>query len=132
MVTLVIDFFFFFFLSWQCIVPVKHKQPRNEVKCGIARDKLRNSLDIIETYFLKDRKFVGGDQISIADLQFMCECTQYWISQNYIYKGRPNMERWMKDCQDVLSAHFDPIFTKLYGVRDSGTYHYPIDVGQTN
>jgi len=117
--------------SWQCIVPVKHKQPRNEVKCEMARDQLRMSLDIVENYFLKDRKFIGGEEISIADLQFMCECTQYWISQNYIYKGRPNMERWMKNCQDVLSAHFDPIFSKLYNVRDSGTYHYPIDVGQT-
>ncbi len=85
----------------------------------------------MENFFLKDKKFVAGDSISIADLQFMCEVTQYWISKNDIYKGRPNMERWMKDCQKVLAAHFDTVFSKLYSVRDSGTYHYPIDVGQT-
>ena len=112
-------------------MPHKFKKPRDEAKCEAARERLRNSLDIVENYFLKGKKFVGGDEISIADLQFLCEVGQYWICKNDIYKGRPNMERWMQDCQAVLAPHFDVVFSKVYAVRDAGVYHHPIDVGQT-
>lgn len=117
-----------FFL--QALLPVKHKQPRNEAKCAETREILIKSLDVIESFFLKDKKFVAGDQISIADLAFLGEVTQYWVADCEIYKGRKNMERWMEECQKVLAPHFEPIFEKVYEIRKAGTYHYPIDVGQ--
>lgn len=88
------------------------------------------SLNIIESYFLKDKKFIAGDEISIADLEFLGEVTQYWIADCDIYKGRPNMERWMEDCQKVLGAHWESVFDKVYELRKAGTYSYPIDAGQ--
>lgn len=91
---------------------------------------LKASLDIIENYFLKDKKFIAGDEISIADLEFMGEVTQYWIANCEIYKGRPNMERWVTECQKVIGPHFEPIHAKVCELRTAGTYHYPIDVGQ--
>ena len=97
--------------------------------CSESLATLRNSLDIIENYFLKDKKFIAGDEISIADLQFIGETTQYWIANCDIYKGRPNMERWMEECQKVLAPHFDSITQKVYELRKAGTYHYPIDAG---
>ena len=39
----------------------------------------KKSKDMIENYFLKDKKFIGGDEISIADLQAVCEFTQFWM-----------------------------------------------------
>ena len=86
---------------------------------------------MIESYFLKDKKFVGGDQISIADLAFLGEVTQYWVADCDIYKGRPNMERWLEDCKKVLAPHFETIFERVYQLRKAGTYRYFIDVGQT-
>jgi glutathione S-transferase len=88
---------------------------------------LKASLNIIESYFLKDKKFIGGDEISIADLQFLGEVTQYWIADCDIYKGRPNMERWMEACQKQLAPCFDSIFDTVLEVRAAGTYHYNID-----
>ena len=79
---------------------------------------------------MKDRKFIAGDEISIADLEFLGEVTQYWIADCDIYKGRPNMERWMEECQKVLGAQWEPVFDRVYEVRKAGTYHYPIDAGQ--
>ena len=115
----------------QAILPVRSGQPRNEVKCAELREKLRKSLDIIENYFLKDRKFVAGDQVSIADLSFFAEVTQYWIANCDIYKGRPNMEKWVEECQKLLSQHLEEIFGICSELRKSGKYHATIDVGQT-
>ena len=114
----------------QALAPKKHNQPRNEVLCSESLKTLRNSLDIIENYFLKDKKFIGGEEISIADLEFIGEVTQYWIAGCNIYKGRPNMERWMEECQKVLSPHFEPVLQKVRELQKAGTYHYFIDVGQ--
>ena len=118
-------------LQRQAVLPVRSGQPRNEVKCTELREKLRESLDIIENYFLKDRKFVAGDQVSIADMSFFGEVTQYWIADCDIYKGRPNMEKWAEECQKLLSQHFEEIFGVCLELRKSGKFHASIDVGQT-
>ena len=112
----------------QAILPKRTQQPRNEAKCAELRTILKNSLETFETYFLKDRKFIGGDKISIADLQFLGEVTQYWIADCDIYKGRPNMEKWMEECQKVLAPHFESVFSIAFELRKAGTFHAPIDV----
>ena len=86
---------------------------------------------MIESHFLKDRKFIAGDHISIADLSFFGEVTQYWIANCDIYKGRPNMERWMEECQKALAPHFESIFGVCFELRKSGKFHTIIDVGQS-
>lgn len=110
---------------------MKDKKPRDEARCAEARETLIKALDLMDSYFLKDKDFVVGSEISIADLAFLGEVTQYWVANCDIYKGRPNIERWMERCQKVLAPHFEPIFDKVYEIRKAGTYHYPIDVGQT-
>lgn len=115
----------------QALAPIKYNRPLDKAKSAETLVTLKKSLNIIETYFLKDKKFVAGDQISIADLEFLAEVTQYWIAGCDIYKGRPNMERWMEDCQKALAPHFDSIYDEVYEIRKAGTYHYPIDAGQT-
>ena len=110
------------------MLPIAHNLPRDDAKCAETRATLIKSLDIIESYFLKDKKFVTGDEMSIADLSFLGEVTQYWIADCDIYKGRPNIERWMAECQKVLAPHFDPPCDKVYELRKAGTFRYPIDV----
>lgn len=114
------------------LAPIKYSRPRDNAKCAETLATLRESLDIVESYFLKDKKFVAGDEISIADLQFLGEVTQYWIADCDIYKGRPNMERWVDNCQKVLAPHFDQIFDKVLELRTAGTYRYPIDTAPTS
>ena len=113
------------------MLPVRTGEPRNEGKCAEMRKVLKNSLDMIEGHFLKDRKFIAGDHISIADLSFFGEVTQYWIANCDIYKGRPNMERWMEECQKALAPHFESIFGVCFELRKSGKFHTIIDVGQS-
>ena len=82
----------------------------------------------MENYFLKGRKFVGGENICIADLQFLCEMTQYCLMDKDLYKGRPNMERWVQDCKQCLAPYLDEVNQKVYKIREAGLFHAPLDV----
>lgn len=93
-----------------------------------ATETMKKSLNVVETYFLHNRKFIAGDEISIADILFMCEVTQYWLCQVNLCKGRPNMTRWLEECQRVLAPHFEELHKKVYSVRDSKTYSLGIDL----
>ncbi len=98
------------------------------MRCAELRASLKLALDFTENSLLKGKKFIGGDNISIADLQYLGEITQYLISHNEIYKGRPNMEQWMQDCESTLAPHFDKVFFKLRNVQASGHLKAEIDV----
>lgn len=50
----------------QVIGPRKTGQPRDDKRVAECTAVLKKSLDIIEDYFLKDKPFIGGDEISIA------------------------------------------------------------------
>ena len=77
----------------------------------------------MENYFLKDRKFIGGDEISIADVQAMTEFTQFWMMHIDPAEGYPRIGQWMKD---VKAAVGDPTFDKVhqfvYAMRDQNVF----------
>ena len=79
---------------------------------------LGKSKKMLETYFLKDHKFICGDQISIADLQAVCELTQFWVAGSDPCEGRPTLARWMGDVQTTLKPHFDEVHNMVYMARD--------------
>ena len=101
------------------ILPDRTGQPTPEPILKQTQTTLRKSVDIVEGYFVKDGKFVAGDQISIADLAFLGEVTQYWIMGMDLCQGNPNMTRWMEKCKAVLGATMDEVYQKVYQARDS-------------
>ncbi len=100
----------------------------NVAKVAELTRTLKKSLDIIENYFLKDRNYVAGDEMSIADLQFIGEATQYWMSGNELSQGRPNMERWVAEVRKALAPHFDKVYKPIYSIQKSGTFTYKMDL----
>ena len=101
------------------VLPKRTGQPTPEAILKHTQATLRKSVDVVEGYFVKDGKFVAGDQISIADLAFLGEVTQYWIMGVDLCQGNPNMTRWMEKCKAVLGATMDEVYEKVYKVRDS-------------
>ena len=83
---------------------------------------LRRSEKLLEGYFLKDTKFINSDEISIADLQAMCEFTQFWVTGVDPFEGKPKLAKWMDDCKKELSLHFDKVHKMVYYLRDKGTF----------
>ena len=76
------------------------------------------SKDMIENYFLKDKKFIGGDEICIADLQAMSEFTQFWMVHIDPTEGYPMIAQRMKDVQAAVGPAFDKVHKFAYDVRD--------------
>ena len=101
------------------ILPDRTGQPTPEAILKQTQTTLRKSVNMVEGYFVKDGKFVVGDRISIADLLFLGEVTQYWIMGMVLCQGNPNMTRWMEKCKAVLGATMDEVCQKVYEVRDS-------------
>lgn len=80
------------------------------------------SKDMLESYFLKEHKFIHSDEISIADIQAVCEFTQFWAAGVDPFEGRPRLAKWMDDCQQELQPHFDRVHKTIYDARDKGIF----------
>ena len=85
-------------------------------------EKLEKSLKYLEEYFLKDHKFINGDEISIADLQALCEFTQFIMTGFDQFADKPRLAKWMADCKEALAPHFDEVHEKVYKTRDEGKF----------
>lgn len=64
-------------------------------------------MDSFESFFLKDNKFIAGDEISIADLMAIGELLAVDCVGIYVGKGRPKVEAWHKRCKEFLGSHYD-------------------------
>ena len=83
---------------------------------------LQKSKNMLESYFLKDHKFIHSDELSIADLQAVCEFTQFWVGGVDPFEDRPRLAKWMDDCQKELQPHFDEVHKMVYVARDKGIF----------
>lgn len=110
------------------IAPIKTGQPRNEEKVKELTETVKIARDAIENLFLKDTKFIAGDEISIADLQFMGEVTQYWSCNYELEKEHPRMQQWLEECKKRLGATFEEVFQALFETRKSGRLNTKLDL----
>lgn len=83
---------------------------------------LKHSLQMLENYFLKDHKFISSDEISIADLQAVCELSQFWLAGADPCEGKPRLVQWVVNCQQELQPHFDEVHKMIYLARDRGIF----------
>lgn len=91
--------------------------PKRLEECQGMIDK---SIKMLEEHFLVDTKYISSNEISIADLQAMCEFTQYWMADLDLLEDHPRLQQWMKDCQDTLTPHFDKVHKMVYLAREKG------------
>ena len=68
---------------------------------------------------MKDSKFIYGNEISVADLQAVCELTEMWIVEKKLEDDYPNLKRWVADCQKELGEAFEEVYQAVYKMRDS-------------
>lgn len=94
----------------------------NEEKIQETTAVLRKSERILENYFLKETKFINSNEISIADLQAICEFTQYWSAGMDLVQDKPRLAQWMEDCKKQLQPHFDKAHEMVYVAREKGIF----------
>ena len=97
--------------------------PVEEEKLKKLRAELRSNLEFYQNYFLSgEGPFILGAEISIADVQCLCELTQYWMAQAKVEDYFPKIKAWMKACQDYLGDAFEKAHAKIYSAAESGRF----------
>lgn len=94
-------------------------------KIGELTAVFKKSCKLMHNHFLKDTKFVNSSEISIADLQALCEFTQFWIGNReppFEEEHKSRLSQWMEDCKTELQPHFDAAHKMVYLVRDKGVF----------
>ena len=79
--------------------------------------KLCNSL---ENYFLTRGKFIGGDDISIADLEPFGEITQLWIFGVKPYEAGSKVDVWINNVKERLGPHYDKAYKVNNEIMEQG------------
>lgn len=51
-------------------------KPANEIRVAQLETNMINTLDLIENVWLKDKQFLCGNEISISDINAVCEINQ--------------------------------------------------------
>jgi len=97
------------------------KEP-DEKKVEETEKMFKGSVKMLENYFLKDHKFISSDEISIADIQAVCEFTQFWIAGVDPGHDKARLAKWMADCQKALEPDFDDVHKMVYKARDMGVF----------
>ena len=80
---------------------------------------MKKTLARLNDHFLKDSKFIYGEEISVADLQALCELTQSWMADKRFEDDYPNLKRWVADCQRELGEPFHEAHKFVYHARDT-------------
>ncbi len=79
---------------------------------------LEKTLDFIETVYLKDRDYICGDDITIADLLAVCELMQPMAAGEDIFPGHDKLRMYMERVKARLQPHFDEAHKFIYRLRD--------------
>ena len=82
---------------------------------------------MVESHFLKNNKFIAGDEISIADLLFLTEITNYWKMGYNLYEEKPLMTQWVEECKRILQPHFDTVYEHDFKAIASKTFFATMD-----
>uniref|UniRef100_A0A8C6SU31 glutathione transferase n=1 Tax=Neogobius melanostomus TaxID=47308 RepID=A0A8C6SU31_9GOBI len=91
-------------------------------KMARAMEDLNWSLDLIEKTFIKDGGFIGGEQISIADLVAIVEIMQPFASGVDVFQGRAKLSAWKERVvQAVGKELFDEAHKTILSAKDSSS-----------
>ena len=106
-------------MCFQFVIPIITGGEVDKSKVEEAEKRLHRSIKIIKGYFLANGKFLAGDEISIADLQAVCEFTQLWLPKYKAYESGSRIDQWMNDCKERLQPHFDEAHKMVYyGIKN--------------
>ena len=69
---------------------------------------MKKGVSHISDYFLKGgKKFVTGDEVSVADLLIVCELRQLnGVNEQGLYESDPVVKAWVKRVEEAYGPHF--------------------------
>ena len=95
------------------------KKPSNEKQLAESKEALTKSINELADYFLKDKPFIVGKDISVADLLAVCELTQLrGVNETALYENNPNVKAWVKRVEERTKPYFEEAHAQIDGVAD--------------
>ncbi|XP_026198097.1 glutathione S-transferase theta-2 isoform X2 [Anabas testudineus] len=83
-----------------------------------ALSQLDETLDKLESMFLRRQSFLCGHDITVADLLAVCELMQPLGGGRDVLQGRPQLQSWRSRVQEAVGDAFDRAHAVLYSLRD--------------
>uniref|UniRef100_A0A3Q0QY18 glutathione transferase n=1 Tax=Amphilophus citrinellus TaxID=61819 RepID=A0A3Q0QY18_AMPCI len=102
----------------EVLLPGHSGSPVDEVRLNRALSELNDTLDKLESMFLRRQPFLCGDEITLADLLAVCELMQPLGGGRDVLTERPQLQQWRSRVQSAVGESFDKAHAVLYAVRD--------------
>ncbi|KAK9521937.1 hypothetical protein VZT92_018440 [Zoarces viviparus] len=102
----------------EVLLPVQTGSPVDEVRLVRALSQLEETLERLESMFLRRQPFLCGDDISVADLLAICELMQPLGGGRDVLQQRPQLQRWRTRVRSAVGDAFDRAHAVLYAVRE--------------
>lgn len=100
-------------------LPQETKQPVNKAEAEDCRERNKAVVRHLDQYFLKDKNFLCGREISIADLLAVCELMQlHVVDEVNIVHQNDRVREWFSRVKDRLGSAFDEGHKIVYKVHD--------------
>ncbi|XP_052799754.1 glutathione S-transferase theta-1-like [Mya arenaria] len=92
------------------------RKPLKQDEIAKFKSDLAKTVNHIGSYFLKDRRFIGGDDISVADLQAFCELMQLdVIGQQDLYLSNENVKKWAERVKAKVGSFLEECYEEGVG-----------------
>lgn len=106
-------------LIFQVIIPRETKKPVDWEQVNMFRKRVSYVVNHLDKSFLKDKPYLCGDEISIADLLCICELMQLnAVDEEHLYETNPNIKAWSERTKTRLSPEFEKSHQIVNRVRD--------------
>ncbi|XP_037934938.1 glutathione S-transferase theta-3-like [Teleopsis dalmanni] len=83
-------------------------------KVAKYKSEMERDLGVIETVWLKDTKFINGNELTAADVFGACEVEQIRTTAYDVGEKFPKVAKWIETVRKELEPHFDFAHQTIY------------------
>ncbi|KAF2355506.1 Glutathione S-transferase N-terminal [Trinorchestia longiramus] len=95
------------FFQYQWLIPRLTGAPPKQSTVDKFRTGMETVLENFDDFWLKDSKFVAGQEISIADILAICELYQPAMAGYNVFTGHPLLAEWHERVKSELNPELD-------------------------
>ncbi|XP_040897558.1 glutathione S-transferase theta-2 [Toxotes jaculatrix] len=102
----------------EVLLPAQSGSQVDEERLIRALSQLDDTLDKLESMFLRRQPFLCGDDITVADLLAVCELMQPVGGGRDVLQDRPQLQRWRSRVESAIGDAFERAHAVLFALRD--------------
>lgn len=109
-----------FFMQW--VLPFRTGEKPTAAQISDQKRTLTKNLDDLENIWLKDTKFVTGDEVTFADLMAVSAIEQVVGMKLFKFEDgkHAKVKRWIKDVKEFFGSDFQEAHEIVYKYGEKG------------